>query len=202
MVFPRTYTNFNNNNKIKYRLFALWPKYKGSFIHTGLYKSRLMVCILSDANNNNNNTKSKLWAQWILSNVLLHHKEDISNLALRINHFRNAGAKDAEEFLSPPPSGNRCAWHSTKVVRDTLSYHPLSHQLNTQWKSCSTTSNTWTSERWLSVSPIFDISTRKTPGLDMETKHSILDQFQLWNEGLRQDGRWISLPLILKPGAN
>ena len=64
---------------------------------------------------------------------------------------------------------NRCGWHSTKVVRDTLSYHPLSHQLNTQWKSCSTTSNTWTSERWLSVSPIFDISTRKTPGPQNET---------------------------------
>ena len=25
--------------------------------------------------------------------------------------------------------------------------------------------------------------------LDMETKHSILDQFQLWNEGVRQYGR-------------
>ena len=119
-------------------------------------------------------------------------KGDISNPALRINHFRNAGAQDAEEFLSPAPRGNRCAWHSTKVVRDTLSYHPLSHQLNTQWKSCSTTSNTWTSERWLSVSPIFDISTRKTPGHGK--KHSILDQFQLWNEGVRQDGRWIPPP--------
>ena len=93
----------------------------------------------------------------------------IWNLALRINHFRNAGAQDAEEFLSPAPRGNRCAWHSTKVLRDTLSYHPLSHQLNTQWKSCSTTSNTWTSERWLSVSPIFDISKRKTPGHWNET---------------------------------
>ena len=30
--------------------------------------------------------------------------------------------------------------------------------------------------------------------LDMETKHSILDQFQLWNEGVRQYGRWIPPP--------
>ena len=61
-----------------------------------------------------------------------------------IYHAGHKSAEDAGKVLCLSFC-NRCGWHSTKVVRDTLSYHPLSHQLSTQWKSCSTASNTWAS---------------------------------------------------------
>ena len=85
------------------------------------------------------------------------------SLHYKIYHARNKSAKDAGKvlFLS---LCNRCGWHSTKVVRDTLSYHPLSHQLHTQWKSCSAASNTWT---WASQADFqflwFDVFRQITP---------------------------------------
>ena len=80
-----------------------------------------------------------------------------------VYHARDKSGKDAGK-ISLLSLCNRCGWHSTKVVRDTLSYHPLSHQLHTQWKSCSIASNTWT---WASQADFqflwFDVFRQKTP---------------------------------------
>ena len=79
---------------------------------------------------------------WVLQeNVFAWYKPD---LHFWIYHAGHKSAEDAGKVLCLSFC-NRCGWHSTKVVRDTLSYHPLSHQLSTQWKSCSTASNTWAS---------------------------------------------------------
>ena len=60
--------------------------------------------------------------------------------------------------------GNRCAWHSTKVVRDTLSYHPLlpsaPHTMKVMLRSFQHLylSPSW----WLSVSLIWRFLTENT----------------------------------------
>ena len=60
--------------------------------------------------------------------------------------------------------GNRCAWHSTKVVRDTLSYHPLlpsaPHTMKVMLHSFQhlDLSPSW----WLSVSLIWRFLTENT----------------------------------------